>query len=70
MFSWFKKKEQLKQVETVQPTQVPQPEPKVEVSKLPPEQKIDLMSAQLEVISERLKNIERMIEEIYKIAKS
>lgn len=68
MFNWFKKKKEEPLPEPLPPT--PKTEEKVEISKLSPEQKIELISAQLEVINERLKNIERMIEEIYKIAKS
>ncbi|MEM5879240.1 MAG: hypothetical protein QXU74_01980 [Candidatus Aenigmatarchaeota archaeon] len=69
MFSWFKKKEKPLPSPPIQPLE-PKPEPKVEESKLSPEQKIELLSAQIEAMNERLKNIERMIEEIYKMAKS
>jgi hypothetical protein len=66
MFDWFKKK---KTEPLPQPVELPKPEPKIEISKLSPEQKIELISAQIEAMNERLKNIERMVEEIYKIAK-
>ena len=66
MFNWFKKKK----VEPLPQEPVkPLPEQKIETSKLPTEQKIELISAQIEAMNERLKNIERMVEEIYKIAK-
>jgi hypothetical protein len=67
MFDWFKKKKVEPLPQPVEP--LPKPEPKVEISKLSPEQKIELISAQIEAMNERIKNIERMIEEIYKIAK-
>jgi hypothetical protein len=67
MFNWFRKKKE----ELLPPPvpEVPKQETKVEISKLSPEQKIELISAQVEAMNERIKNIERMIEEIYKIAK-
>jgi hypothetical protein len=68
MFNWFKKKKTEPLPQPAEPLP-PKPEPKVEISKLSPEQKIELISAQIEAMNERIKNIERMIEEIYKIAK-
>lgn len=53
-----------------QPVEQPKPEPKIEISKLPLEQKIEVISAQIDALNERVKNIERMVEEIYKMAKS
>ncbi|MEM5773070.1 MAG: hypothetical protein QXL86_02475 [Candidatus Aenigmatarchaeota archaeon] len=74
MFNWFKKKEKPLPLppEPTQPLQPLEPklEPKVEESKLSTEQKIELLSAKIEAMNERLKNIERMIEEIYRMAKS
>ena len=66
MFNWFRKKK----TEAPKPEESPKPEQKIEISKLSPEQKIELISAQIEAMNERLKNIERMVEEIYRIAKS
>jgi hypothetical protein len=68
MFDWFKKKKVEPLPQPVEPLP-PKPEPKVEMSNLSPEQKIELISAQIEAMNERIKNIERMVEEIYKIAK-
>ncbi|MEM5829823.1 MAG: hypothetical protein QW040_03815 [Candidatus Aenigmatarchaeota archaeon] len=70
MFKWFKKKEN-PSLPTIQPQPLePKAEPKIEVRKLSVEEKIELISAQIEAMNERIKNIERMVEEIYKIAKS
>ncbi|MEM5869786.1 MAG: hypothetical protein QXR09_01315 [Candidatus Aenigmatarchaeota archaeon] len=70
MFSWFKKKEKPLPPESLKPLEPLEPlEPKPEVNKIPTEQKIELLLAQIEAMNERLKNIERMVEEIYKIAK-
>jgi hypothetical protein len=69
-FDWLKnlfKKKEVPQVATPVPSV---PEPKVELSKLSNEQRIEMISAQIDVMNERIKNIERMVEEIYKIAKS
>ncbi|MEM7826142.1 MAG: hypothetical protein QW451_00740 [Candidatus Aenigmatarchaeota archaeon] len=66
MFGFRKKK-----VEPLPPPpQEPKQEPKIEISKLPLEQKVEVISAQIEALNERVKNIERMVEEIYKMAKS
>jgi len=46
------------------------PEPKIEMSNLSNEEKIKLISAQIDAMNERIKNIERMVEEIYRIAKT
>ncbi|MEM5766467.1 MAG: hypothetical protein QW423_02440 [Candidatus Aenigmatarchaeota archaeon] len=69
MFSWFKKKEPLPSLPEVSPPES-SPNSEIEMNKLSTEQKIELISAQIEAISERIKNIERMVEEIYKIAKT
>lgn len=65
MFGFRKKK-----VEPLPPPAELKQEPKIEISKLPLEQKVEVISAQIEALNERVKNIERMIEEIYKMAKS
>jgi hypothetical protein len=68
MFNWFKKKKVEAPPQPMPQVQEEKQE-KVEISKLSSEQKIELISAQIEAMNERIKNIERMIEEIYKIAK-
>jgi hypothetical protein len=70
VFGWLKKIFGKKEVPK---EQLPAPEAdvkqKIEISKLSNEQKIELVSTQLDAVNERIKNIERMVEEIYKIAK-
>jgi len=63
----FKKKEVIS--EPLPPSKI-EPEPKIEMSTLSGEQKIEVLSARMDAMNERIKNIERMVEEIYRIAKS
>jgi len=70
MFGWLKNPFKKKEVPQPLPPIKPVIEPKIEISKLSNEQKIELMSSQIEAMNERIKNIERMVEEIFKMAKS
>jgi len=70
VFGWLKKLFRRKEVpKEPLPTAEPSVGQKIEISKLSNEQKIELISAQIDAANERIKNIERMVEEIYKIAK-
>jgi len=71
-FSWFKNlfKKKEPPVEVSPAPAGKKPELNIDMEKAPDGEKIKLISAQIEAMNERIKNIERMIEEIYKIAKS
>jgi hypothetical protein len=69
VFDWLKNLFKKKEV-PLEPLPGPALESKIELSKMSNEQKIELISAQIDAMNEKIKNIERMIEEIYKIAKS
>lgn len=68
MFGWLKKIFKKKEVK-LEPLPPPVA-PKIELSKMTNEQKIELISSQIDAMNERIKNVERMVEEIYRIAKS